>query len=135
MAFVIDASLALAWCFPDEVTERSDALLERARRDDVLVPAHFPVEVANVLAQSERSGRLDAETADRFAEALRSLSLIVGDGVAVADVATIARVARAHELSAYDWLYLDLARARGAALATLDGRLAEAARHLNVEVL
>jgi predicted nucleic acid-binding protein len=42
--------------------------------------------------------------------------------------------ARAHDLSAYDAVYLDLAAFRGLPLATLDDRLAAACRAAGVEV-
>jgi predicted nucleic acid-binding protein len=45
------------------------------------------------------------------------------------------RLARAHDLTVYDALYLELALRLGAPLATLDGKLAEAARQSSVAVL
>ena len=33
MSFVLDASLTLAWCFRDEATPRTDAVLEQVVRD------------------------------------------------------------------------------------------------------
>jgi hypothetical protein len=39
--FVVDASVALAWCFDDEATDWTEHLQQRLRRGDtVLVPAH-----------------------------------------------------------------------------------------------
>ena len=43
-------------------------------------------------------------------------------------------IAREFGLSAYDAAYLELAARRGAALATLDGKLEKAARRAGVEV-
>ena len=40
-AFVIDASATLPWCFADEATEGTNALLTRLRTgDEAIVPAH-----------------------------------------------------------------------------------------------
>jgi hypothetical protein len=47
--FVLDCSLAMTWCFEDEGTALSEAVLERLERDTALVPAIWPFEVANVL--------------------------------------------------------------------------------------
>ena len=44
-------------------------------------------------------------------------------------------LARAHRLSVYDSLYLELAERRGLALATLDAELATAAKAIGVEIL
>ena len=45
------------------------------------------------------------------------------------------RLARSHRLTAYDAAYLELALRKGAPLATLDRRLAEAARAEGVSVV
>ncbi len=48
--FVVDASVALAWCFEDEATRWSEEFLERLRQGDrIIVPAHWGAEVANAL--------------------------------------------------------------------------------------
>ncbi len=39
MTFVVDASLALSWCFPDEATSRTEALLDQLR--EVLQTQHY----------------------------------------------------------------------------------------------
>jgi hypothetical protein len=44
--FVADASATLAWCFDDEGTPATEALLERLRLGELaIVPAHWPFEV------------------------------------------------------------------------------------------
>jgi hypothetical protein len=41
--FVVDASVALAWCFEDEATNWTEEFLERLRQGDrIIVPAHWP---------------------------------------------------------------------------------------------
>jgi len=43
--FAVDASVTLAWYFPDEQTDRTDELLERLTQGDrVIVPAHWPTD-------------------------------------------------------------------------------------------
>jgi predicted nucleic acid-binding protein len=44
-------------------------------------------------------------------------------------------IARAHRLTVYDALYLELAGRRGLPLATLDRELAAAARSVGIEIL
>ncbi|HEY5230790.1 MAG TPA: type II toxin-antitoxin system VapC family toxin, partial [Galbitalea sp.] len=56
--FVIDTSLAMAWCFEDEATPPTEAVLDRLREDQAVVPAIWPLEIANVLLVAERRGRL-----------------------------------------------------------------------------
>jgi predicted nucleic acid-binding protein len=55
---VLDASTALAWCFPDEASDRADAVLLALEGQAVLVPAVWSLEVANALLVGERQKRL-----------------------------------------------------------------------------
>jgi predicted nucleic acid-binding protein len=60
--FVVDASVALAWCFADEATDWSEELLERLRQSDrIIVPAHWGAEVANALLMGARRKRVKPE--------------------------------------------------------------------------
>ena len=70
---VPDASATLSWCFEDEATPWTDALLAKLRAgDEATVPAHWPVEVANALLMAIRRGRISGEKANRFFEDLRA---------------------------------------------------------------
>jgi predicted nucleic acid-binding protein len=60
--FVADASVTLAWCFEDEATNWTDEFLERLRQGDrIIVPAHWPAEVANALLTAVRRNRIRPE--------------------------------------------------------------------------
>jgi predicted nucleic acid-binding protein len=130
---VIDTSIAMAWCFEDESTEATDAVLDRLRDDEAAVPAIWPLEVANVLLVAERRGRLSEAQANRFLELLSQLPIEVDD--APRDLVGIVAAGRRHELSAYDASYLVLAERLGVSLATLDRQLAKAAERAGVETL
>jgi hypothetical protein len=39
VTIVIDASIALAWCFEDEASPETDALVERIREEGAIVPS------------------------------------------------------------------------------------------------
>jgi predicted nucleic acid-binding protein len=131
--FVIDTSIAMAWCFEDEATEATDAVLDRLRDEEAAVPAIWPLEVANVLLVAERRGRLSEAQASRFLELLTQLPIEVDD--APGDLAGIVAAGRRHDLSSYDASYLVLAERLGASLATLDQRLAKAAERAGVKLL
>ena len=53
-SFVIDASVALAWCFDDEATEATRALLDRFEGERAEVPSLWHLELANALVSGER---------------------------------------------------------------------------------
>ena len=132
---VIDASVALAWCFPDEASEYADGVLVALEDRTALVPAIWPVEIANALLVGERRKRIRQPEVGRFVELLKGLS-IVEDGRPFADTVTnILPLAREHDLSAYDAAYLDVAVRQGAPLATLDGALQKACRAAGIKIL
>lgn len=131
--FVLDSSVAMAWCFEDEATDATDAVLDRLRDDRAVVPAIWPLEVANVLLVAERRSRLSEAQASRFVELLAQLPIDV-DGSAT-DMAGLVAAGRRHRLSPYDASYLVLAKRQGVALATLDRPLAKAAGNSGVQLI
>ena len=75
---VIDASVTLAWCFPDEQTPMSLNVLDRLKTgEQALVPAFWSVEVLNTLLLGERKGRIAPEQTKTFFDTLRILSPIL----------------------------------------------------------
>lgn len=131
--FVIDASVAMAWCFEDEVTDDTEAVLDRLRSEQAIVPAIWPLEVANVLLVAERRGRISEAQINRFIRLLGQLPIKLDD--AGSDLAGVVATGRVHGLSSYDASYLLLAERAGLPLATLDARLGGAATQAGVPLL
>ena len=131
---VIDASVALAWCFPDEASDYADGVLVALDGRMAIVPAIWPVEITNALLVGERRKRIRQPEARRFLELLKGLS-ILEDGQPFADtVSNILPLAREYDLSAYDAAYLDVAVRHGTPLATLDAALQKAARAAGLKI-
>jgi predicted nucleic acid-binding protein len=129
MAFVLDASVVASWLLPDEDHPQALAALERLKTEDAWVPTLLWFELRNMLVVSERRQRLTpAQTAAALAT-VHGLPLTVDDQ---ADSDTTLQLARAHRLSVYDAVYLELALRRRVPLLTLDAQLATAARDMNV---
>ena len=62
VAFVLDCSATMAWCFADEATRRTDELLDSLTGDQrAYAPSIWPLEVINVLLVSERRNRITTE--------------------------------------------------------------------------
>jgi predicted nucleic acid-binding protein len=132
---VIDASVALAWCFPDEASDYADAVLVVLEDQTVLVPAIWSVEITNALLVGERRKRIRQPEVRRFVELLKGLS-VVEDVLPFADtVSNILPLAREYDLSAYDAAYLDVAVQHAAPLATLDSALQKAGRAAGVKIV
>ena len=132
MSLVIDASVALAGVFGDERHGTAWQVVERLRDAPAWVPAHFHLEVGNGLLTGLRRGRLTADQTRTAVVALGALPIEV-------DLDTPSRafnecwpLAANHGLTTYDAAYLELAIRRGLPLATLDERLAHAARAAGV---
>ena len=53
MSFVLDNSVALAWCFEDEQTPAVMALLDRVAETGAMAPLLWPLEAINGLLAAE----------------------------------------------------------------------------------
>jgi len=133
---VIDASVTLAWCFPDEQTPMSLNVLDRLKTgEQALMPAFWSVEVLNTLLVGERKGRIAPEQTKTFFNTLRALNPIL-DYASLEQVAgPVQIICRDHRLTPYDALYVELALRSGYPLATLDQPQKDAAMALGVHCL
>ncbi len=133
MPFVVDASVTLAWCFEDEASPQTEAILDLLSDDTAVVPSLWELEVSNVLLIGERRGRLTESQTARFVALLGQLPILV-DSVSI-DMAAVLAVGRHHCLTSYDSAYLVLAEREGVPLATLDTKLRNAARAVGVQLI
>lgn len=133
MPFVVDASVTLAWCFDDEATPRTEAILDLLTEESAIVPALWELEVSNVLLLGERRGRLTESQSSRFIMLLGQLPILVDN--ANVDMTAVVSAGRRHGLTAYDAAYLVLAEREGVPLATIDVKLRAAAGAAGVPVI
>jgi predicted nucleic acid-binding protein len=132
---VLDASIALAWCFNNEATAAADRVLDRLAAESAAVPAIWPLEIANVLALSERRRRITPAASAEFIALLGTLAVIVDDETPARALGRILDLAREQRLTAYDAAYLELAMRLGVPLASKDAKLCDAAERVGVSVL
>lgn len=125
---VVDASAVAALLLPDEADPPVFGDLSRTALD---TPWLFWAELRNIVIVSERRGQLHQGAAERLLGAAEGLRIRLH---ADPSETVVLRLARVHGLSVYDALYLDLGLRLGAALITLDGRLAAAARAEGIAV-
>ena len=130
---VLDASVALAWCFPDEASEYADEVLVALEGCSLLVPAVWSLEITNAMLVGERAKRLRQSEILRFVDLLETLPLIQDTQSIGEQLSNILPLAREYGLSSYDAAYLELSMRHGAPLATLDGKLRNAAKKAGVE--
>ena len=92
---VVDASIAIAWVHPGQATPATDALLAAiGEGTKVVVPALWPVEMANVLLVLERRRKLRADERATALAALRDLSCSVDHEMSALAFTVLSRAAR-----------------------------------------
>ena len=130
--FVLDSCVAVAWICDDETSARADMALSRLERDEALVPPLWHMELRNALLRAERRGRLSSAEVDDGLLVLYELPINIADEP---DLDSLIPLARKHQISCYDAVYLSLAMRRNSALATIDNALARAARRERVSLI
>jgi len=135
MSFVLDSSVSLTWCFEDERSDVTEALLERVVNNGAVAPVLWPLEVLNALAMAERRNRVDAAQRQRLAGFLRDLPVSIDDETVNQAWAVTANLAARFRLTLYDAAYLELAQRLDLPLATFDKELRAAAVALGVTLL
>lgn len=124
---MLDASVALSWCFEDEGGDYPLQVLDSLRTEEAVVPTLWPLEVSNGLLSAERKGRIDWAAVTTFTNLLLSLPVAVDPAERGRAFGETRRLARSNGLTSYDAAYLELAVRLGVPLATLDVALASAA--------
>ncbi len=132
---VIDASIALTWCFEDEVTGATEAIGTRVDSEGAVVPDLWRLEVANALLWAERRGRLKRPNMEQRLGLLAALPISIDADTGIRAWTDTLLLARAERLTLYDAAYLELAIRRDVELATLDRELRRAAGKMGVAVV
>ncbi len=129
---VLDASFVLRYVLHTDAPRPHPGGLALLRDCELIVPALWNAEVANALVQAERRAAVPAQRIGAALAAILALDPTV-DAQPV-DVARNLECARAHGLSAYDSLYIELALRRRAALATCDAAMQAAAPRAGIRL-
>ena len=134
MAFVLDASVSLAWAFADEqnpIADRAEHLLQSGA-EVATVPDLWWYEMRNILVAGERRGRISAADTAVF---LSDISQLRIEADTAREDQPVLDLARRHNLAVYDAAYLALALREHLPLATLDKRLEAAAAAEGIALL
>jgi predicted nucleic acid-binding protein len=126
-AVVIDASIASAWCFPDEQTDYTRAVFQAVSSSavDSVAPRLWAYEIRNSVLMGIRRGRISKPDSEQFLVSLNELNVHLSEPASYDDVFSLAQE---HGLTVYDAAYLDLAIRERLPLASLDGQLVRAAQ-------
>jgi predicted nucleic acid-binding protein len=134
--FVLDASIVLTWCFPDEGASTAQQIANMfTQGDSAVVPSFWPHEVLNALLVGEKRKRISKEMVRRFLHDLAALPIVLEQFPPRVVFERIQRLSREHSLTAYDAAYLDLALNSDLPMATLDEELVRACRKARVRLV
>lgn len=135
--FVLDNTVTMAWCFRDEATDLSRALLVRVSNltDYAVVPTLWLYEVVNVTQLAARKGRITEREAKEFLSSLTILPIAIETPTRSQIFDSVRALTAQFRLTAYDAAYLELAIRENLPLATFDNALAQAARTAGVPVM
>lgn len=132
--FVLDCSVTMAWCFDDEITEYSEAVLESLTLKSALVPVIWPLEVTNVLLMAIKRKRITKIKAAGFLDRLNDLPIRLANSKPLSAMMSIFELGDEQKITSYDAAYLDLAIAHNIPLATLDKDLSKAAKASKIKI-
>jgi predicted nucleic acid-binding protein len=120
-ALVIDSSLAASWCFPDERTDYTNAILQAISAPlEAVAPRLWAYEVRNSVLMGLRRKRITQADALEFLESMKELPIRLAEPVSYDRLFSLAD---RHGLTVYDAAYLDLAIREDLPLASLDTAL------------
>lgn len=120
---VLDCSVAMSWCFEDEATAESDALLEAISKQGSWVPNLWHLEVGNVLLQATKRRRITLSNRTAMLQLLSKLPLETDSQTHTQVFRESLNLAQHYQLSLYDAAYLELAMRKNLPLATYDEAL------------
>jgi predicted nucleic acid-binding protein len=134
--FVLDASTTLAWCFPEEGSPHSQAVLDALSSNwSAVTPAIWPMEVANALLVGERRKRRTVAQVTSVLQRIAALPISVESADTYWMFGSILLLARQEALTVYDAAYLELALRRFLPLSTFDEKLKRAAEKVGIPLV
>lgn len=133
--FVLDCSVAVSWIISDEADANSTALLERLGDEEAFVPNLWRLELANVLIQAEKRGRISQADSMAAFGFLDALPIRTDDQTDARAFREIQSLARSRKLTTYGAAYLELALRLNLPLATKHKAVRKAAKKLDVPTL
>lgn len=123
-SLVLDSSIAAAWCFPDEETPYTKAVLQAVvASSEAVAPRLWAYEIRNSILVGVRRNRITEAHAQDFLDTLNSLPVRLVDPPSYDAVFALAS---RYALTVYDAAYLDLTIREGLPVATLDRALRRA---------
>lgn len=130
--FVLDCSVVLAWCLPDEQSDYAAQTLDLLLDQQAIVPPLWHLEVMNVLLMAQRRNRLEKDKISNILQTLSNLNISTDKKHIEINEPNFISFAVKHQITSYDAAYLYLARRENIPLATLDKKMKQIAQNFGV---
>ncbi len=134
-ALVVDCSATMAWFMPGEASADAESVRTRVTDEGAIVPALWPIEVANTFLLAVRYRRMSPKQRVSALQGLAALPIRIDEETLRRVWGETSALAEQYRLTIYDACYLELARRRNLPLATLDRELRTAASALGLTLL
>ena len=125
---VVDSSFVVALMVAEEHSPFAERIMDTEADVGLEAPMLIGWDLANVLQTKVRRGQLSTEDRRRLLGRLEELPVLLHPATTTPELRAVAELCDRRGLTAYDAAYLALGLQLGAPLATLDARLAKAAR-------
>ena len=135
MSCIIDASVAVSWCFEEEQTPAALELLKEVTASEAFAPCLWPFEVQNAIRIAHRRRRCTEDERKEYVVFLEDLPINIDPETLSYIWTTTARLADILGLTIYDAAYLELAHRLSLPLATFDQELIMAAKMIGVPLV
>lgn len=130
--FVLDCSVAIAWCLSDENSGYADKVLDLLIKEQAIVPSLWHLEIINVLQVAQRKNRVSKKQISVILEKLGQLNIETDKmTVNISDIDFVDFVQK-YQMTSYDGAYLEIAKREKLPLATLDKRMKFVASELGL---
>lgn len=134
--FVIDCSVTMFLFLHDEKnTHYTNTIYQQLESKDCIVPSIWCYEIANVLLSCKKRNRLDDKQINEIANLICKLPIDIENNNLHFIHNNVLNIASLNELSIYDASYIELAIRFNCSIATLDKKLIDIAKKLNVGLI
>ena len=134
--FIIDCSSTISLFLPDEINnDYTNKLYDSFKNNDCTVPSLWCYELSNVLLSSKRRNRINDNQINEIVNLIYDLPIEIENINFYYIQNNIFNIANDNNLSVYDASYLELAIRFNCSLATLDKKLIDVAKKLNVGLI
>ena len=132
---VLDASLMVEWLLRQDRQSVYPTIYAALSEVPVRVPAHWPLEIGNVLQPDLRNSNLSIFDFHELMTEFDNIDILVMPPLDLDEIGPLAQFALSNDLTTYDAAYVQLALQQRAKLATLDRAMRRAAATLNIPLL